>query len=199
MFPLFGCKNCKDANIELAQTKDELFKLKLENKRLESECAQARGELLKLETENNKSKQIEELAQFKTETERLFRELQEARRTADFCQNQLLQLKTENQRLSRELEESKQNTVSVAASELEEAIFITQQTAEVELNVAQEIRAFIQTNEPEVIYIASWNRNHFHRPDCIWMENLPESKLRKFYSHEQAVKAGCRPCKTCCA
>ena len=52
---------------------------------------------------------------------------------------------------------------------------------------------------PQIAYVASWNRKHFHRADCTWIENLSKEKLREFSSHEEAVKAGYRPCKTCCA
>ena len=52
---------------------------------------------------------------------------------------------------------------------------------------------------PKVTYIASWNRTHFHRPSCVWMEKLTQDKIREFSSHEEAVNAGYRPCKTCCA
>jgi hypothetical protein len=52
---------------------------------------------------------------------------------------------------------------------------------------------------PKIAYIASWNRTHFHRSNCVWMENLSKDNLREFSTHEEAVKAGYRPCKTCCA
>ena len=52
---------------------------------------------------------------------------------------------------------------------------------------------------PKIAYVASWNRKHFHRQNCVWMENLSQEKMREFVSHEEAVEAGYKPCKTCCA
>jgi hypothetical protein len=46
---------------------------------------------------------------------------------------------------------------------------------------------------------ASRNREHFHRPECKWAsEYLSDSpSLIEFSSHEEAVAAGYKPCKTC--
>jgi methylphosphotriester-DNA--protein-cysteine methyltransferase len=89
-------------------------------------------------------------------------------------EKQLRELKAENQRLHQALEQAQQNSASQAGT----------------LAVAI---------GPKITYIASWNRTHFHRPNCVWMEKLSEKNLREFSSHEEAVKAGYRPCKTCCA
>ena len=86
-------------------------------------------------------------------------------------EKQLIDLKAENQRLRQSLALAQQ----------------------------QKPQKSIAETASKVIYIASWNRTHFHRPNCVWMEKLPKDKIREFSSHEEAVKAGYRPCKTCCA
>jgi methylphosphotriester-DNA--protein-cysteine methyltransferase len=48
-------------------------------------------------------------------------------------------------------------------------------------------------------FVASKKRPHFHRPDCKWAEYLNEWNSLEFGSHREAVEAGKRPCKTCCA
>lgn len=48
------------------------------------------------------------------------------------------------------------------------------------------------------ILVASIQGDHFHREDCRWAEYIYDSdNLIRFYSHEQAVEAGYKPCKTC--
>jgi len=49
-------------------------------------------------------------------------------------------------------------------------------------------------------YVASSRRPHFHLPSCKWADFFLNSpNLREFSSHEEAVDAGLKPCKTCCA
>jgi hypothetical protein len=48
-------------------------------------------------------------------------------------------------------------------------------------------------------FVASNKRPHFHRPDCKWAENFTQWNSIEFGSHREAVEAGKRPCKTCCA
>lgn len=49
-------------------------------------------------------------------------------------------------------------------------------------------------------FVASKTRSHFHRPDCKWAAYILNSRnLVEFSSHAEAVEAGKRPCKTCCA
>jgi hypothetical protein len=40
---------------------------------------------------------------------------------------------------------------------------------------------------------------HFHRPNCEWAEYIKPPNLQEFDSHQEAVDAGYKPCKTCCA
>ncbi len=35
--------------------------------------------------------------------------------------------------------------------------------------------------------------SHFHRPECVWIEDIPLEKLTGFYPHEQAVEADYKP------
>ncbi len=210
MFSLFSCKNCKDANIELAQAKDELFKLKIENKRSSGELAQAKDELLKVNSEKQRLHQEfqkilvlpqKNLLNPETEIDHLREELREIKQYLDSSRYELLKLKVENKRLFQEMEATQPNTIYLDdIDNINQPIPLTPLPIEPEspVTVPSQISPRY-ANESKVIYIASWNRTHFHRPNCVWMENMPESKLRKFYSHEEAVKAGCRPCKTCCA
>lgn len=48
-------------------------------------------------------------------------------------------------------------------------------------------------------FVASPNRPHFHRPDCKWASYIKPWKMLEFSSHAEAVQAGKKPCKTCCA
>jgi len=50
----------------------------------------------------------------------------------------------------------------------------------------------------ETIYIASSERSIFHRPRCRWASYIEHSpNCLYFDSHEEAVEAGYKPCKTC--
>lgn len=47
-------------------------------------------------------------------------------------------------------------------------------------------------------FVGSKSRSTFHRPDCVWVKNLLcSNRLVEFYSHEEAVDAGYKPCKSC--
>src|SRR6266567_548352 len=46
-------------------------------------------------------------------------------------------------------------------------------------------------------FVASKFRPHFHRPECKWITYVNEHNLLEFSSHEEAVAAGLKPCKTC--
>ena len=45
-------------------------------------------------------------------------------------------------------------------------------------------------------FLATIPSQSFHRPDCKWLKDIPANKLVEF-SHEEAVKLGYKPCKTC--
>jgi micrococcal nuclease len=46
-------------------------------------------------------------------------------------------------------------------------------------------------------YIASYKREPFHYPWCQWAQKISPANLQCFYSREEAIAAGHRPCKVC--
>lgn len=47
-------------------------------------------------------------------------------------------------------------------------------------------------------FVASKNRHTFHRKECKWAEYILFSpNLIEFSSHQEAIDAGYKPCKTC--
>ena len=52
-------------------------------------------------------------------------------------------------------------------------------------------------SDEEPFYVASRNRNKFHRPDCEYAQCIPPHKRIVFDSHREAVEAGFKPCGTC--
>jgi hypothetical protein len=49
-------------------------------------------------------------------------------------------------------------------------------------------------------YVASSNRQTFHKPECKWARYILSSpNLIEFGSHREAERDGYKPCKTCCA
>ena len=59
------------------------------------------------------------------------------------------------------------------------------------------IQQELELPDIEVTYFVTPNGSHFRRPDCGWIEDIPLEKLTAFYSHEEAVEADYKPCKTC--
>jgi micrococcal nuclease len=51
--------------------------------------------------------------------------------------------------------------------------------------------------QSEAAYVASINREPFHRPDCKWARRISSANLQTFKTREEAIKAGHRPCKVC--
>jgi hypothetical protein len=51
----------------------------------------------------------------------------------------------------------------------------------------------------EDTYVASKLRPHFHRPSCKWVRKINKDNHIELGGHEEAVSAGFKPCKTCCA
>ena len=53
-------------------------------------------------------------------------------------------------------------------------------------------------HQARTTFVASANRSTFHRPDCEWAAFILMSyNLLEFSSHQEAVEAGYKPCKTC--
>jgi micrococcal nuclease len=46
-------------------------------------------------------------------------------------------------------------------------------------------------------FVASKYPGHFHRPTCKWANEISPENLIDFETHEEAVEAGYKPCKTC--
>ena len=48
-----------------------------------------------------------------------------------------------------------------------------------------------------VAYVASVQREPFHRPDCRWAHRISPANLQAFSTRNEAIMAGHRPCKVC--
>ncbi len=46
-------------------------------------------------------------------------------------------------------------------------------------------------------YIASWQREPFHKPDCSWVKRISRKNLQGVKTRAEAVNAGHRPCRVC--
>ncbi len=70
---------------------------------------------------------------------------------------------------------------------------------ELEELVAKLVKGVRLSGEPTESqgYLASDQRSTFHRPGCVWADAIAPSNLIVFGSHDAAVEAGYRPCKTC--
>lgn len=49
----------------------------------------------------------------------------------------------------------------------------------------------------EVKYVGTPTKSLFHCPSCKWVRDIDPKKLVSWSSHEAAVRAGRKPCKTC--
>ena len=64
-------------------------------------------------------------------------------------------------------------------------------------NENKELKIKLAAYTSKNVYIASAFREHFHRPSCEWVARMNPANMVVFYSHEDAVNAGYKPCKTC--
>jgi hypothetical protein len=103
-----------------------------------------------------------------------------------------------------ELKENDRTSAFVSAQVgwkmIEEAnVRITELAAEYDRVVSQlEVQADREISHGP--FVGSANRKLFHRPECTWAEaflNKPTCEV--FETHEDAVSAGKKPCRTCCA
>ncbi len=53
------------------------------------------------------------------------------------------------------------------------------------------------SENPKAAYVASVNREPFHKPTCRWAEKISDKNLQTFKTRDEAIKAGHRPCKVC--
>ena len=51
--------------------------------------------------------------------------------------------------------------------------------------------------QAKTAYVASANREPFHKITCRWADRISSRNLQTFATREQAIKAGHRPCKVC--
>ena len=52
-------------------------------------------------------------------------------------------------------------------------------------------------DQKQPAYVASVNREPFHKPTCEWARKISSANLQAFKTREEATKAGHRPCKVC--
>ena len=60
----------------------------------------------------------------------------------------------------------------------------------------QELKETRHDTEPGP-FVAGENSRHFHRPDCKWAADINPRYIIEIKTHEEAVAAGYKPCKTC--
>lgn len=53
----------------------------------------------------------------------------------------------------------------------------------------------VAEDDDSTSFVASSYRKHFHRTDCPWVQYI--SSPQEFSSHQEALDAGLKPCKTC--
>jgi micrococcal nuclease len=53
------------------------------------------------------------------------------------------------------------------------------------------------TGSPKSAYVASSQREPFHRPGCEWAQKINPDNLESFSTRDEAIRAGHRPCKVC--
>ena len=67
----------------------------------------------------------------------------------------------------------------------------------------QELRLLVERLRGEILYwnqggfVSSETARAFHRPDCKWAQEINEKYRIEYDSHEEAVRAGKKPCRTC--
>jgi gas vesicle protein len=134
------------------------------------------------------------------EIDRLKAEVNELQSIIDWHEEQSAEsadLETENDELKNELAELEsevQYHEEFAANENEE---LQNRVAELE----DEVRSYEEygAGEPEEagLYVGSKIRREFHLPNCRWALEISPYNLIEFDSHDDAVRKGYRPCKTC--
>ncbi|MHC4219791.1 MAG: HEPN family nuclease [Planctomycetota bacterium] len=63
--------------------------------------------------------------------------------------------------------------------------------------LAQTVGGYCDLDDPEIRYIASWQRDPFHKASCKWARRISRKNLQGVKSRGAAVKAGHRPCRVC--
>ncbi len=63
--------------------------------------------------------------------------------------------------------------------------------------LAQTVGGYCDLDDPDIRFVASWQRDPFHRPACKWAHRISRKNLQGVKSRGAAVKAGHRPCRVC--
>ena len=59
------------------------------------------------------------------------------------------------------------------------------------------VETALPADQKQPAYVASANREPFHKAGCEWAKKISTEYLQVFKSREEAIKAGHRPCKVC--
>ena len=63
--------------------------------------------------------------------------------------------------------------------------------------VAVPVETARAAEQKQPAYVASVNREPFHKPSCEWAQKIAAKNREGFKTREDAIKAGHRPCKVC--
>ena len=63
--------------------------------------------------------------------------------------------------------------------------------------LAQTVGGYCDLDDPAIRFVASWQRDPFHKATCKWSRRISRKNLQGVKSRTAAVKAGHRPCKVC--
>ncbi len=63
--------------------------------------------------------------------------------------------------------------------------------------VAVSLEASRAADQKQPAYVASVNREPFHKPSCEWAKKISPQNLATFQTRNEAIKAGHRSCKVC--
>lgn len=155
----------------------EIEKLQEENLLLQAEIDTLQERIYELESIEKEKIELE------AENFRLEGEVFELEVTVDNLESQVEHLAGENECLVESLAVAQGNEI-----ELEGKIELLREEIE-QINE--------DMNDMDGLFVSTRRLRHFHRPHCEWITAVPSWRLVKFSSHEEAVKAGCKPCKTC--
>ena len=63
--------------------------------------------------------------------------------------------------------------------------------------LAQCVGGYCDLDDPDIRFVASWQRDPFHKPSCKWARRITRKNLQGVKTRRAAVKAGHRPCRVC--
>lgn len=65
------------------------------------------------------------------------------------------------------------------------------------LTVSPQPKQTVMPVQPMVTYIGNARTKKFHRPDCVWAQQISPSNRVQFRSRDEAIRQGYQPCKVC--